>query len=77
MASKRDNQLLTQTGAGTPMGDLMRHFWIPAARSDELVADGAAIVPGAGKIGFRLGIGCVFARVDIIVHIAIIMDFVD
>jgi len=41
MLSKEDNQLLTQTDAGTPMGDLFRRYWIPALVSDELEADGA------------------------------------
>jgi nitrite reductase/ring-hydroxylating ferredoxin subunit len=33
---KDDNELLTRTEAGTPMGDLFRRYWIPALRSDEL-----------------------------------------
>ncbi len=56
MASKRDNQILTQTGAGTPMGALMRHYWIPAAKSDELVADGDPLrlmLLGEKLIAFR------------------------
>jgi 5,5'-dehydrodivanillate O-demethylase oxygenase subunit len=31
-----DNQLLTQVGPGTPMGDLMRQYWHPIAASAEL-----------------------------------------
>ena len=38
MLSKEDNQLLTRTRAGTPMGDLMRRYWIPALLSEELPA---------------------------------------
>jgi len=38
MLSKEDNQLLTRTAAGTPMGDLMRRYWIPALLSEELPA---------------------------------------
>jgi phthalate 4,5-dioxygenase len=34
--SKEENQVLTQTGAGTPMGDLLRRFWIPALLPEEL-----------------------------------------
>jgi phenylpropionate dioxygenase-like ring-hydroxylating dioxygenase large terminal subunit len=30
------NELLTQTGPGTPMGDLFRHYWIPALLAEEL-----------------------------------------
>src|SRR6266545_4542861 len=36
MPSPADNELLTRCGPGTPMGDLMRQYWIPVARSDEL-----------------------------------------
>ena len=32
----RDNELLTRTGAGTPMGDLLRRYWMPALCSSEL-----------------------------------------
>ena len=28
MLSIEDNTLLTQTGPGTPMGDLFRRFWL-------------------------------------------------
>ena len=34
--SKDDNELLTRTGAGTPMGDLFRRYWVPALFADEL-----------------------------------------
>ena len=36
MLSTEDNQLLCRVGPGTPMGNLMRQYWLPAARSDEL-----------------------------------------
>jgi phthalate 4,5-dioxygenase oxygenase subunit len=36
MLSRQDNELLTRTGAGTPMGDLMRRYWIPALLAWEL-----------------------------------------
>ena len=35
MLSDDKNQLLTQTGAGTPMGDLMRRYWMPIAGVSE------------------------------------------
>ena len=35
MLSKSDNDLLTLTGPGTPMGDLLRRFWMPALLSAE------------------------------------------
>src|SRR5215212_10080519 len=36
MLSKEDNELLTHTGPGTPMGELFRRFWLPALLSSEL-----------------------------------------
>jgi phenylpropionate dioxygenase-like ring-hydroxylating dioxygenase large terminal subunit len=40
MLSVDDNEVLCRVGAGTPTGDLMRQYWIPALKSDELpVAD--------------------------------------
>src|SRR5262249_9876042 len=34
--SPEQNDLLCRVGPGTPMGNLMRQYWIPAVRSDEL-----------------------------------------
>jgi phthalate 4,5-dioxygenase len=36
MLTHEDNELLTRTGPGTPMGDLMRRYWMPAMLSEEL-----------------------------------------
>src|SRR5947207_3423504 len=36
MLSKEDNELVTRVGPGTPMGQLMRHYWIPGMLSSEL-----------------------------------------
>lgn len=36
MLSERDNERLTQTGRGTPAGDLLRSYWQPVALEDEL-----------------------------------------
>ena len=36
MLSQMDNVTLTQTGAGTPMGETLRRYWMPAALSAEL-----------------------------------------
>ena len=36
MLSTKDNELLTKTGPGTPMGDLFRRFWQPVMVPDEL-----------------------------------------
>ena len=37
MLSKEDNELLTQTGPGTPMGDLLRRYWVPAFLSEDFL----------------------------------------
>ena len=36
MLSQHDNETLTKVGPGTPMGDLLREYWIPAMLSSEL-----------------------------------------
>ena len=36
MLSREDNERITRVGPGTPMGNLMRRYWIPAAISTEL-----------------------------------------
>jgi len=36
MLSNEDNELLTKTGPSTPMGDLLRQYWIPALLSEEI-----------------------------------------
>jgi phthalate 4,5-dioxygenase oxygenase subunit len=33
------NELLTQTGPGTPTGDLFRHYWLPVLLAEELPED--------------------------------------
>ncbi len=38
MLSKEDNDLVTRTDPGTPMGDLIRRYWIPALLSEEIPA---------------------------------------
>ncbi|WP_432991924.1 Rieske 2Fe-2S domain-containing protein [Dactylosporangium sp. CA-233914] len=43
MLSAEDNALLTQTGPGTPMGELMRRYWIPITLSERLQAGGAPV----------------------------------
>jgi len=40
MTSEVENELLTRVGPGTPMGTLMRQYWLPACLSSELIADG-------------------------------------
>jgi phthalate 4,5-dioxygenase len=57
MLSKEDNELLCRVGPGTPMGDLMRQYWIPAVLSSELPAtDGPPMrvrLLGEDLIAFR------------------------
>ncbi len=38
MLSAEDNDILCRIGPGTPMGNVMRQYWVPAVRSDELPA---------------------------------------
>ncbi len=40
MLKVEDNELLTRVGPGTPMGGMLREYWMPACRSASLVADG-------------------------------------
>jgi hypothetical protein len=37
----KDTELLTRVGPGTPIGELMRQYWLPAALSTEVSADRA------------------------------------
>ena len=57
MLSREQNDMLTQTGAETPMGQYFRRFWQPAALSEELPeADGAPIrltIMGEDLVAFR------------------------
>ena len=36
MLTKEENELITRVGPGTPMGELMRQYWMPAMMSAEL-----------------------------------------
>ena len=36
MLSKADNELLIHTGPGTPMGELLRRYWMPIAGQSDL-----------------------------------------
>jgi phthalate 4,5-dioxygenase oxygenase subunit len=48
MLNARDNELLTRTGKGTPMGELFRRFWLPALLPEELPA------PDCPPVRFRI-----------------------
>ena len=57
MLSSEDNALLTQTDAGTPMGELFRRFWIPVLLAEQLAKpDGPQVrvkVMGEELLAFR------------------------
>jgi phthalate 4,5-dioxygenase len=56
MLTHEDNQILTQVGPGTLMGDLLRRYWTPACLSSELVADGSPLdvrLLGEDLVAFR------------------------
>ena len=36
MLNAQDNELLCRDGPGTPMGELLRRFWVPVLRSEDL-----------------------------------------
>ena len=36
MLSREENELITRVGQGTPMGNAMRMYWIPALLSREI-----------------------------------------
>jgi phthalate 4,5-dioxygenase len=67
MTTAAEGALLTRVGPGTPMGDLMRRYWIPAALSSELERDGAPVrmkLLGEKLIAFRDSAG----RVGVMDH---------
>jgi phthalate 4,5-dioxygenase oxygenase subunit len=57
MLNRKDNETLTQTDRGTPMGELFRSYWLPVALSEELPErDGAQVrvhVLGESLLAFR------------------------
>src|SRR4030088_1984559 len=48
MLSPEENELLTRTGPGTPMGNLYRRFWLPALLPSEVPH------PDSDPIRFRI-----------------------
>jgi phthalate 4,5-dioxygenase len=44
MLRHEDNMALTQVGSGTPMGELIRRYWIPAIKLEQIVEPGGAPV---------------------------------
>ncbi len=57
MLSTQNNEMLTRVGPGTPMGTLLRRFWIPALLEEEIVErDGAPVklrLLGEDLVAFR------------------------
>jgi nitrite reductase/ring-hydroxylating ferredoxin subunit len=63
MLSKEDNDLLCRVGPGTPMGNLIRQYWVPALMSTELPSPDCPPLRlrllGENLIGFRATSGAV------------------
>src|SRR5205823_4124140 len=61
LLTKEQNDLLTRTDRGTPMGELMRRYWIPVLLSEELPrSDGAPVqvrIMGEDLLAFRDSLG--------------------
>jgi phthalate 4,5-dioxygenase len=56
MTNAIESEELTRVGAGTPMGELMRQYWIPAAKSSEVASGGDPLrlmLLGEKLIAFR------------------------
>ena len=67
MTNAAENELLTRTGPGTPMGRFMREHWVPACLSTEIQADGAPLrlmLLGEQLIAFRTTSG----RIGVLDH---------
>ena len=67
MTNAIESEQLTRIGPGTVMGDLMRQYWLPAAKSSELVAGGDPLrlmLLGEKLIAFRDSTG----RVGVMDH---------
>jgi nitrite reductase/ring-hydroxylating ferredoxin subunit len=61
MLNAEDNELLCRVGPGTPMGTLMRHYWLPCAQSSELPQGSRANMRvrllGENLVAYRLSTG--------------------
>lgn len=56
MLSPERNKILTEVSPGTPMGSLMRRYWIPAVLAEEVTPDGRPIrlkLLGEDLVAFR------------------------
>ena len=61
MLSRQDNELLTRVGPGTPMGDVLRSYWLPVLFSHELEPDGAPQKAGVAIADIFTGVYAVVA----------------
>ena len=71
MLSAQENELLCRVGPGTPMGELMRQYWLPAYASHDVEADGAPIrvrLLGENLLGLRTTSGRVGLVSDVCPH---------
>jgi phthalate 4,5-dioxygenase oxygenase subunit len=61
LLTKEENELLTRTGRGTPMGELMRRYWIPVLLTEEVPAPDCPPVQvrimGEDLVAFRDSLG--------------------
>src|SRR5437762_689955 len=68
MLTREENELVSRVGPGTPMGDLMRRYWLPALLSRELPAPDSdpvrVLLLGERLIAFRDSTG----RVGLLAH---------
>ena len=57
MLKQEENELITRVGPGTPMGNFMREYWVPAMLSSEVPAADSdpvrILLLGEQLIGFR------------------------
>jgi phthalate 4,5-dioxygenase oxygenase subunit len=56
MLTRQQNDTICRVGSGTPMGEFMRQYWIPALRAQRLEADGAPVrvrLLGQNFVAFR------------------------
>lgn len=56
MLSREQNELITRVGPGTPMGTVLRSYWLPAVLSEEVEPDGPPLrvrLLGEDLIAFR------------------------
>ena len=45
MLSPQDNELMCRVGPGTPMGDVLRHYWLPVSEFGQILVK----EPGPGQ----------------------------